>query len=110
MKSQGYASISRRKFLSKFGTVAAALCAPNVLRNRAAHAQSTDNQRRFVIREDRFGRMFPDLPPFAEANSKLSEALMEIGKPGGILDAQDELSAGGVRVDRGHKPQCEQPE
>jgi hypothetical protein len=51
-----------------------------------------------VIREDRFGRMFPDLPPFAQASPKLSAALMEMGKPGGILDAKDNLAAGPVAL------------
>jgi hypothetical protein len=42
--------------------------------------------------------MFPDLPPFAPPSSKLSQALLEIGKPGGILDAKDNLSAGAVAL------------
>jgi Animal haem peroxidase len=41
-----------------------------------------------------FGRIFPDLPPFAEANDKVRAALLEVGKPGGILDAGDRLLAG----------------
>jgi hypothetical protein len=42
-----------------------------------------------------FGRMFPSLRPFAEANDKVRAALVEVGKPGGILDADDNLAAGG---------------
>jgi hypothetical protein len=54
------------------------------------------SSRRFVIREDRFGRMFPGLEPFFRENSRrLQEALRDIGKPGGILDAEDELGDGG---------------
>ena len=34
-----------------------------------------------------FGRMFPDLPPFAEANDTVRAALLEVGQQGGILDA-----------------------
>jgi hypothetical protein len=41
-----------------------------------------------------FGRIFPNLPPFAEANDTVRAALLEVGKPGGILDAQDDLGAG----------------
>jgi hypothetical protein len=41
-----------------------------------------------------FGRIFPDLPPFAEANDTVRAALLEVGQPGGILDARDQLSAG----------------
>jgi Animal haem peroxidase/TAT (twin-arginine translocation) pathway signal sequence len=41
-----------------------------------------------------FGRIFPGLRPFAEANDTVRAALFEVGKPGGILDARDQLSAG----------------
>jgi hypothetical protein len=94
MRVPNTSSISRRKFLRSVGTAAAALYAPTVLGKRAAHAQQANDPRRFVIREDRFGRMFPDLPPFAQPSNKLSQALLEIGKPGGIMDANDKLSAG----------------
>jgi Animal haem peroxidase len=43
---------------------------------------------------DRFGRMFPDLPPFRDASDSLLEALREIGQPGGPLDTNDDLEAG----------------
>jgi len=42
--------------------------------------------------------MFPGLPPFATPGAALTEALMDIGRPGGILDAKDDLSAGPVRL------------
>ena len=38
--------------------------------------------------------MFPHLRPFAEATDTVRAALLEVGKPGGILDARDQLSAG----------------
>jgi hypothetical protein len=41
-----------------------------------------------------FGRIFPDLPPFAEATDTVRAALLEVGQQGGILDAQDNLAAG----------------
>jgi hypothetical protein len=41
-----------------------------------------------------FGRIFPGLPPFVEANDTVRAALVEVGKPGGIMDAGDQLSAG----------------
>jgi hypothetical protein len=45
-----------------------------------------------------FGRMFPSLPPFATASDALARALIDIGKPGGILDARDNLAAGPVQL------------
>ena len=91
---------SRRRFLRTLGTAAAALCIPDLFKIDAARAaqQSSINHRRFVLREDRFGRIFPQLPPFAEPSQKLSEALLEIGKPGGIMDANDDLAAGPVAL------------
>jgi hypothetical protein len=41
-----------------------------------------------------FGRIFPGLPPFADANDTVRAALLEVGMPGGILDARDDLAAG----------------
>lgn len=40
----------------------------------------------------RFGRMFGELPPFVADTPQIRAALMEIGKPGGLMDAQDDLS------------------
>src|SRR5262245_39535475 len=88
-------SLSRRKFLSAVGKGAVALAAPAVFGIRPARAQQA-RPRRFVIAEDRFGRMFPQLPPFAESSNGLEAALLEIGKPGGILDAKDALDRGPV--------------
>jgi hypothetical protein len=41
-----------------------------------------------------FGRIFPNLPPFAEANDTVRAALIEVGQQDGILDGQDDLAAG----------------
>jgi hypothetical protein len=51
-----------------------------------------------VTLPNRFGRMFPGLPPFAPANDAIRAALMELGKPGGLLDADDALTAGPVAL------------
>jgi hypothetical protein len=45
-----------------------------------------------------FGRMFPELPPFAEATDDVRAALRELGRPGGIMDANDDLAAGPVAL------------
>src|SRR5215467_8772675 len=41
-----------------------------------------------------FGRMFPGLAPFAEPSDTVQAALLEVGAPGGILDAGDDLAGG----------------
>jgi hypothetical protein len=45
-----------------------------------------------------FGRIFPTLPPFAPASDSIKAALIDIGKPGGLLDAKDDLSQGPVAL------------
>lgn len=47
-----------------------------------------------MLPSDRFGRMFPQLPPFTTAGPAVEEALLDIGKAGGILVAMDYLSKG----------------
>lgn len=44
--------------------------------------------------QGRFGRLFPLLPPFAQDTPAVREALLELGKPGGLMDAQDDMSPG----------------
>ena len=36
-----------------------------------------------------FGRMFRNLPPFAPPTNAVRDALMGLGSPGGIMDAND---------------------
>lgn len=45
-----------------------------------------------------FGRMFGTLPAFAQPGPALTEALQDIGRPGGVMDAGDDLSVGPVRL------------
>jgi hypothetical protein len=79
---------TRRQVLGALG--AGAAFASGMVGIGGAHAQQM-RPRRFVLREDRFGRLFPELPPFARASAQLTAALMEIGKPQGIMDPRDDL-------------------
>ncbi len=86
--------LDRRRFLGSIGVGAAGAAV-------AAHAgvpivQADERAQRSLL--GRFGRMFPQLGPFAEPSRELESALVEIGKPGGILDAKDDLSAGPVAL------------
>ena len=82
----------RRKVLAFISAMAVGSALPGVLAAQQAPA------RRFVIPDDRFGRLFPELRPFAEPSPRLNDALMELGRPGGLLDARDDLAAGPVRL------------
>ena len=46
------------------------------------------------MRPDRFGRLFPNLEPFAEPKPKIVAALKALGAQGGIMDVGDDLAAG----------------
>lgn len=41
--------------------------------------------------QGKFGRMFPTLPPFATDNKQIRDALKELGKKGGIMDAGESM-------------------
>ena len=93
--------LTRRRFLKAFGTAAVTAGTTRFLPARPAHAQG--GARPFVIKEDRFGRIFPTLPPFdahitADKRDAFTAALRDIGRPGGMLDAHDDLSRGAVAL------------
>jgi Animal haem peroxidase len=96
---------SRRQFLKGVGATGAGLVAGSVGRTAAApaavDARSPLSPRGYAHRGGGapassvdFGRIFPKLPPFAEANDTVRAALIEVGQQGGILDGQDDLAAG----------------
>jgi len=94
--------VNRREFL---GALSAGAVAPAMLGfGVPARADSLEDalerllKGRHVIRSDRFGRLFPNLPPFATASPALETALRELGKKGGMMDAQDPLEEGPVRL------------
>jgi hypothetical protein len=84
--------ISRKRFLGAIGAGAGAVAmspASALARPRAA----TADRLRAGMRADHFGRIFR-LPPFADASPRVEAALVELGRPGGLLDARDPLEAG----------------
>ena len=46
----------------------------------------------------RFGRMFATLPPFGSDTPQVREALLDVGRAGGLMDAKDKLSEGPVKL------------
>jgi Animal haem peroxidase len=46
----------------------------------------------------RFGRMFGKLPPFSSDTPTVRAALIDIGKTGGLMDANDDLAAGPTQL------------
>jgi hypothetical protein len=79
---------NRRNFLKSFVATAVAVGTGNLTSVSAVLARDT--------RPDRFGRLFPHLPPFAEPSEGVMRALLEMGRPGGMMDAKDALERGPV--------------
>ena len=95
--------LTRRGLLAGAGAVGAGLAAASagLLAGPAAAAPAAAGARAGLglppgapASSGFFGRMFPALAPFAEATDQVRAALREVGAPGGILDAADDLAAG----------------
>jgi hypothetical protein len=61
-----------------------------------AVADVVAGERALATPADRFGRMFPDLGVFIANDQRRQAALIDIAKPGGIMDARDNLDVGPV--------------
>src|SRR3984957_15174529 len=98
------AGVSRRRLLAGAGAAGAGLAAasagilPGVGSAARAAAAATAHRGPGLpgVPADSglFGRIFPGLPPFADATDTVRAALMEVGMQGGIMDAADDLAAG----------------
>jgi Animal haem peroxidase len=75
----------RRRFLGTVGAGAAATLGGGAVARLDTHSAYA------ASRSDRFGRMFPDLPPFAETTPSVINALNAFGAKDGPLDAKDDL-------------------
>lgn len=93
-RARAQAQLSRRQFLGGIGLGAAGAV---TLGTGAAQAQAQNQPA--ATPADRFGRMFPGLPPFlTEIDQRRRDALIDMGRPGGIMDAGDNLAAGPVEL------------
>jgi Animal haem peroxidase len=91
---------SRRNFLKRAGTgagaialgggVAGAFSRPVQARPARSLFASTSTQT--------FGRLFPNLEAFAPVSNGVTKSLLALGAQGGLLDAQDQLSAGPINL------------
>ncbi len=99
-------SLSRRGFITTVGAGAAgavalgseALADPTQTGGPFAGTAANGQTAVTATPADRFGRIFPDLPPFVQADDRNRAALIDMGKPGGIMDARDNLAAGPVQL------------
>jgi hypothetical protein len=87
--------IGRRRFLAGLGVGAAGVL---TLNNVEALAETVEGPVPTSAPDPRFSRMF-QLPAFADPQSTaVRNAMIDIGKPGGLLDAADPLREGPVRL------------
>jgi heme peroxidase len=91
---------SRRRFLSTVGAGAVAVGTSGAIRvpsGRAASPPVKHARHSAPGLTTHFGRIFERMEPFADPETRgLEAALVEIGSPDGILDAQDPLERGPV--------------
>ncbi len=94
-------SASRRQFLTGVGATGAGLVAASIApssllekANAAPGGAGSPRPAGVPAGSELFGRMFPSLRPFADASDTVRAALLEVGGPGGIMDAGDDLAAG----------------
>jgi hypothetical protein len=95
MKNEGtQRSFSRKRFLVAVGRRGCCRARPRgrrpprAVRTTGIHA---------AVRTDHFGRILR-LPPFAAQSPRVEAALIELGRAGGLLDANDPLAAGPAQL------------
>ena len=89
-------TLSRRRLIGSLGVGAAGALA---MGSSIANAEVPDSELATVVNAPQtFGRMFPNLPPFAQPTEAVKAALRELGKPGGIMDARDPLDRGPIQL------------
>ena len=92
----GHAGASRRRFLQA-GAASAAGAGLAAVAGGGAPAVASESRgcpmggTATSTPSTTFGRIFGDLPPFAENTPGLRQALLDLAAPGGMLDAQDDL-------------------
>lgn len=87
------ARLSRRRFLGRMGAGAAgAALALRIDLLLGPVAEAAPLSSGLPAFPGAFGRLFPTLAPFAPATDAVHAALMDMGRPGGLLDANDDLT------------------
>ncbi|MCU1379937.1 MAG: hypothetical protein JWN29_2920, partial [Acidimicrobiales bacterium] len=104
MKNETSPAPSRRQFLGRLGAAGAGAVAATTVGGVAPATAKDADQKGTGLPPAQpvdgrfFGRMFPKLPPFAQNTVAVRAALLEIGRPGGVLDARDDLAAGPIQL------------
>jgi Animal haem peroxidase len=87
---------SRKSFLARLGVGAVAVGSGGIAGVGRASAAADHIPEYRAINHNHFTRIFPKLRSFASQDARVENALKDIGKPGGLLDARDALDKGPV--------------
>jgi hypothetical protein len=87
---------SRRGLFKRVGVGAGAVALSGGMRTALTPSAAAARSTTVGTSPTTFGRIFPRLRPFAAATDDVKAALTELGKPGGLLDARDDLGKGPV--------------
>jgi Animal haem peroxidase len=88
------ARFSRRGLLKRAGAGAGAVALSGGVGGAVAPRAAAARSATVSTSPTTFGRIFPNLPPFAAATDDVKAALVDLGKSGGLLDAADDLDKG----------------
>jgi len=92
------ARLGRRRFLGGIGAGAAGVASGIFLSDVEAAGAAVEGPVVTATPDSQFSRMF-QLPAFANPRSTaVRDAMVELGKPGGLLDAKDPLHEGPIRL------------
>jgi hypothetical protein len=90
--------VGRRRFLGGLGAGLIGTAGAITLNHVEALGESVEGPVPNAAPDPRFSRMF-NLPAFADPRSPaVRAAMVELGKPGGLLDARDPLAEGPIRL------------
>jgi hypothetical protein len=90
-------AVTRRRFLQGVGAGTAGAVAIGPVCAMAGPAAAAHAAA--LVPADRFGRIFTSLPPFlADVDQRRHDALLDVGKRAGMLDAVDNLAAGPIQL------------
>jgi hypothetical protein len=97
---EGQSRYSRGSFLKRAGVGAGAVAVSGGVAGAFSRpVQAAPARSAFASTGSQtFGRLFPNLQPFAKATPGLDQAMRAIGAQGGLLDAKDDLSQGPIAL------------
>jgi len=96
MDTKSFAISINRSHYGNILRVITAMAIVVVAKAALADSEIQALKKRDITPSQNFGRMFHHLPAFAPATDTVIDALLELGKKNGLMDANDDLSVGPI--------------